>query len=116
MDERIEKAFQTANFMATITNQRRIAFEEFEQNLIFYTNGSAFKASPVLIAFVKSIIDAGFTEDVVIIDTNNVPVKINDVLAFYKAVVTQYQRVTLEYFTTYSEIRSKRKIEDLVKL
>ena len=36
MDERLEKAFQTANFMATLNLSRKTALEEFKQNLIFY--------------------------------------------------------------------------------
>ena len=32
MDERIEKAFGVANYMATLSNQRRIILEEFNQN------------------------------------------------------------------------------------
>ena len=31
MDERLEKALQTANFMATLNLSRKTAFEEFKQ-------------------------------------------------------------------------------------
>lgn len=38
MDERIEKAFQVANYMATLSNQRRIILEEFNQRTVHYVN------------------------------------------------------------------------------
>ena len=53
MDERIEKAFNVANYMATLSNQRRIILEEFEQKLVYYVNGGTFKITPELISFVK---------------------------------------------------------------
>ena len=57
MDERIEKAFAVANYMATLSNQRRIILEEFNQKLVYYANGGTFKISPELINFTKSVID-----------------------------------------------------------
>ena len=42
MTESLEKAFQTANFMASLTGQRKLALEEFNQGLIFYQSGASF--------------------------------------------------------------------------
>jgi hypothetical protein len=116
MDNKLEKAFQTANLMATLANQRRSAFEEFEQNLIYYTNGSSFLITKELIAFVKSMVDLNYTKNVVVIDDNGIPVSIEDLNLFLTNIIDQYYRVANEYFAVYSNIRSKRKIEDLIKL
>jgi hypothetical protein len=116
MDQQLEKAFQTANFMATLTNQRNVAFEEYQQNLIYYTNGSSFLITKELISFVKLLLDGKFDKTAILIDSNNIPVKVADLEEFYQSIINQYVTATLVYYNTYSEIRAKRNIEDLVKL
>lgn len=116
MDERLEKAFQTANFMATLTNQRRAAFEEFSQNMIFYTKGSSFVITKELISFVHALLSQGFNENVVLIDDNGIPVSIDNLAEFQKSIVEQYHTASAEYYSMYTKIKSKRKAEDLVNL
>ena len=77
MDERIEKAFETANYMATLSNQRRIILEEFNQQLIYYVNGAVFKIDSHLITYVKTLLDIGYTTDIVFVDSNNTPVPVS---------------------------------------
>ena len=50
MDEKLEKAFGVANYMATLSNQRRIILEEFKQQLVYYENGGTFQIDTVLIS------------------------------------------------------------------
>jgi hypothetical protein len=112
----LEQALQTANFMATLTNQRRVAFEEFQQSLIYYTKGSSFLITKELISFVKSLIDSKFIKNVVLIDDNNVPVTIEDLEDFHQSILNQYTTAAALYQSTYNEIKSKRKVEDLITL
>ena len=116
MDERIEKAFTVANYMATLSNQRRIILEEFEQKLIRYENGGTFKIGPELINFTKTAIDLGHTEDVSFVDVNNFPVVIHDVQQFFDAIVETYFQSLNEYSAKFAELKSKRKIGDMVAL
>lgn len=116
MDERLEKAFQTANFMATLSNQRRAALEEFNQSLIFYTKGSSFTITRELISFVKTLLDLDYKENVVLIDDNNIPVSIENLQEFQKQIVNQYYQASSVYHSLYSKIKSKRKPEDLINL
>lgn len=116
MDERIEKAFAVANYMATLSNQRRIILEEFNQNLIYYTAGGTFKVSPELINFTKTTLDLGHTHDVPFVDANNFPVIINDVQDFFDNIVNVYFEKLNGYATKYAELRAKRKIQDIVDL
>ena len=115
MDERIEKAFQTANYMATLTNQRNVAFEEFQQSLIYYTNGSSFQISLELMSFVKSLIDFG-SLNCILIDVNQIPVNIENLKSFYNEISAQYFKASNEYFSKYSELKSKRRIQDLISI
>jgi hypothetical protein len=114
MDEKIEKAFEVANYMATLSNQRRILAEEYNQKLIYYINGATFKINPELINFTKTVLDLGYTHDMAFVDSNNLPVIVEDVDAFFKSITEQYFQALNEYAVSYAHIKSKRKIADIV--
>lgn len=116
MDEKIEKALATANFVATLSNQKRIILEEYEQNMFYYLNGATFKITPELIAFVKSLVDLGTTTNVVLIDANKLPVTVDDLEKFLESLISTYTDVTNEYASKYDAIKTKRKIADIVGL
>lgn len=116
MDEKIEKAFEVANYMATLSNQRKILSEEFNQNLFFYTNGATFKISPELICFVKILIDQDKTEKVPLVDSNGFPVLIDNLKDFFANITDQYSTALQEYYNGYTTIKSKRKIADIIDL
>jgi len=116
MDERIEKAFSVANYMSTLSNQRRIILEEYNQKLVHYVNGATFKITQELINFTKTTLDLGYTEDIPFIDANNFPVIINNVQEFFDSIVSVYYEATNEYATKFAEIKNKRKISDIVEL
>ena len=116
MDEKIQKAFSVANYMATLSNQKRILLEEYNQKLVYYTNGATFRVSEELIAFTKLVIDLGYTSDVPFVDSNNLPIVINDVQDFLDNLVSVYFEAVNEYSVKYTEIKSKRKVEDIVNL
>jgi len=116
MDEKIEKAFEVVNYMATLSNQRRLLAEEVNQKLIYYTNGSTFKITPALINFTKLMIDLDRVVDAVFIDDNNNPVVVADVNKFFNSITTQYFEVIGNYSSRFLAIKSKRKINDLIAL
>lgn len=115
MDERIEKAFQTANFMATLSNLRKTALEEYQQSLIYYSQGSSFTVTRELIVFVHTLIELGNTESI-ILDDNYIPLKITNLQEFLDNLQDLYKQATNEYLSKYASIKSKRKVEDLVNL
>lgn len=116
MDDKIEKAFAAANYMATLSNQRRIILEEYNQKLVYYINGATFKISPELINFTKTVLDLGYTEDAAFIDTNNFPVIIADVQKFFDTITDIYFEQLNDYAAKYAALKSKRKVEDIVNL
>jgi hypothetical protein len=116
MDEKIEKAFQVANYMATLSNQRRIILEEYAQKLVYYINGATFNVDYNLINFAKNLIDLEHTEDIAFVDANNQPVIIADVQDFLDNIVSVYFEAVNEYHTKFAEIKRKRNVKDLVDL
>lgn len=115
MDERIEKAFQTANYMASLSNLRRVALEEFNQNLIYYFQGSSFTVTRELIVFVHTLTELGKTE-FVILDDNNIPLKVENLKTFLDNLLNVYAEASNAYVIKYAEIKSKRRVEGLVDL
>ena len=116
MDERIEKAFEIANYMATLSNQRRLAAEEYNQKIVYYTNGATFKITPELIAFTSAMISAGYETNTVFIDSNIQPIIIPNVKDFLDKITLIYVEATNEFIKKFAAIKSKRKIVDMVDL
>lgn len=116
MDERVEKAFDIANYMATLSNQRRLIQEEFNQKLVYYIDGATFKVTPELINFTKNVLDIGHTTDVPFLDANSLPVNIADVKAFLENLTDIYFSALNTYAAKFAELNSKRRVEDLVSL
>ena len=115
MDERLEKAFQTANYMASLSNLRRVALEEYKQNLIYYFQGSTFTVTRELIVFVHTLTELGNTESV-ILDDNNIPLNVTNLKEFLDKILNTYALATNAYLAKYGEIKSKRRVEGLVEL
>jgi|688.fasta_scaffold10578_6 hypothetical protein len=115
MDERLEKAFQTANYMASLSNLRRVILEEFNQSLVYYTQGATFTIHQELISFVKVLIDVGNTESI-ILDDNNIPVNITNLQEFLTKILNIYAEATNDYLSKYADLKIKRKVEALVEL
>ena len=115
MDERLEKAFQTANYMATLGNLRKTAQEEYNQSLIYYFQGSSFTVSRELIVFVHTLTELGNTESI-LLDDNNIPLKILNLQEFLDNMLSVYNEATNEYLAKYADLRSKRRVGDLVNL
>lgn len=116
MDERLAKAYDVANYMATLSNQKRIIKEELNQQLVYYIGGSYFKVDSSLIAFTKTVMELGHTTNVVFLDANQTPVIIEDVESFLQDLVDVYFEALNAYSNKTLEIRSKRKLTDIISL
>ena len=115
MDERLEKAFQTANYMATLSNLRKTALEEYKQSLIYYFQGSSFTVSRELIVFVHTLVAIGNTESI-ILDDNNIPLNVTNLNEFLTNILNVYGQSTNLYLAKYIDLKSKRRVEGLVDL
>lgn len=113
MDELVQKAFENADFMATMASQKIVLKEELSQNLIFYKNGGSFTVSKELIVFLKTIIDMGKTT-FVLIDDNDTPIEIEDLNLFFDNVSSVYFESVNEYYTKYNLLTKQRKVSSLI--
>ena len=90
MDERLQKALEFGNYTVTLNNQKKLLKEKFIDQCVFYTNGYKFKINQDLITYCKTLIDLGHTADVVLIDTNENPARIEDLNKFLDEILHIY--------------------------
>jgi len=114
MDERLEKALQTANFMATLNLARKTAFEEFKQGLIFYQNGCSFTADLETINKIHLL--SLNSETAIVIDNNNIPMEVTDLKDFLNRCLTLYKKESEKYLDKYNNIKKQRSISNIMAL
>ncbi len=101
--------------MATLGNLRKTALEEYNQSLIYYFQGSSFTVSRELIVFVHTLTELGNTESI-LLDDNRIPLKVSNLQEFLDNMLSVYNEATNEYLAKYADLRSKRRVGDLVNL
>ena len=114
MDERLSKALDFSNYMVTLNNQKRVFKEKYYQSAVHYFNGGQFAVTKELITFVSMLISKGNDSDIVLLDDNDTPIKIKDLIKFFDDIMDIYFTATNEYQTEYEKIRTKRTVSGLV--
>ena len=100
MDE-IEKAFEFSKYQRVLQNQREILKVKTQTLLQLGYEGGLFKASPETIVFFKTLLDAGYVNDVPVMDLNDNPILISDLQELYDNLISKY-------FEVFSYIRVSR--------
>lgn len=113
MDERLEKALDFSNYMLTLNNQKRLLAEKYQEDLIYFYNGSQFTITRELITFISTMISAD-QDEVVITDDNSIPCLVEDINTFYEEIINKYMSASNEYHTAYLKLKSSRRVEKLV--
>jgi hypothetical protein len=113
--ERLEKALDFSNTMQTF-NLNKNNLKVKTQNLLNYsTNGGTFNVSQSLIGFVHMIVSSG-KKEVIIMDKNDIPIKIEDTEKFLEDISSLYFEAINEYYNDYQKLRSSRKIEKVLEI
>tara|TARA_B110000495_G_scaffold126233_1_gene109848 strand:- start:3975 stop:4334 length:360 start_codon:yes stop_codon:yes gene_type:complete len=115
MDERLSKALEFSNYMITLNNQKRVLKEKYYESAIHYFNGGQFSVAKELITFVNMLCTKGNDSDIVLLDDNDTPVRIEDLNTFFTDILDIYFTATNEYQTEYEKIRTKRSVNGLVE-
>ena len=110
MDDRLQAALEFSNYTATINNQKRNAKNRFQQLQLVHHVGAVFLADHTTITFVKTMIDLGH-KDGVIIDTKDNPVTIKDFNELLEKLTSAYFSATTEYEAEYAKIKKARNIK-----
>lgn len=115
MDERLEKALDFSKYMVTMNNQKRILREKFNEDLLYFTEGSQFTITKELITFVSMLVERDIIADVVLTDDNDRPVMIPNLENFQDELLEKYFQASNEYFNSYISLGKKRSVEKLIE-
>lgn len=116
MDERLSKALDFANYRQTLAIQRKTLKERMNGDLTYGHAGGLFKVDRSLISFVQMLIDQGRTENIPLIDDNDNPVLIADMVEFRNEILERYFTVVFEYYGEYQKIKTSRTVEKLLNV
>jgi hypothetical protein len=108
--EDLDQALSFAHYQSTLTQQRKLILQKFQEATVMAYNGGLFKLSLEFIASIKS---AQFDW---LLDSNGTPIKITDYDTFIIEAETLYQKAIEEYGTEFSTLRLKRNVKSLVGL
>jgi hypothetical protein len=116
MDDRLSKALEFANYRQTLAIQRKTLKEKIDAKLTYGHATGIFKIDRSLITFVQMLIDLGRVENVPLLDINETPILVPDLLVFRDEILDRYFTATYEYHEEYQKIKSSRTVEKLLEV
>jgi hypothetical protein len=116
MDAQLKQALDFANYRQTFSIQKRTLKEKIEAKLTYGYNGGIFKIDRILIVFVQMLIDQGRTQGVPLLDANDNPIMVDDLLIFKDEIVDRYFTATFEYYEQHESLKKSRSVEKLLDL
>jgi uncharacterized protein YaaN involved in tellurite resistance len=116
MQEQLKKALEFSNYKQTLAIQRKILKEKIEAKLTYGFNGGIFKINRELLNFVQLILNDGRVSGVILLDTNENPILVDDLENFKTEIFDRYFTATNEYFEQYQNLKKSRSVEKLLDL
>lgn len=116
MDDQLQKALEFSNYRQTFAIQRKILKEKIDARLTYGYNGGIFKIDRSLLVFVQMLIDQDRTTGIPLIDSNNNPILIDNLIVFKDEILDRYFTSTFEYFSQYQTLKSSRSVDKLLDL
>ena len=114
MNEVFQSALNFSNYKQTLAVQRQELKEKISAKLTYGYNGGLFKINQTLLNFVQSLCSMQRTENIVLMDSNENPVLVEDLESFREEIFDRYFTSTLEYYNEYKELSKKRSVEKLL--
>ena len=115
MQEEFKKALDFSNYRQTFSIQRKTLKEKTDAKLTYGVNGGIFKIDRSLLNFVEMLINRDRSENVVILDVNENPILIENLVDFREEIFDRYFTATLEYYEEYQNLKKSRSVEALLE-
>lgn len=116
MDERLKQALDFSNYRQTLTVQRKQLKEKIDAKLTYGHNGGIFKIDKSLINFVRLLIDKGRVEEVPLLDSNDNPILVKNMIQFEEEILDRYFTAVYEYYEQHESLKKSRSVEKLLDL
>lgn len=114
MNETFQKALEFSKYKQTLAVQRQELKEKIESKLTYGFNGGLFKIDRNLLTFVEILVNKERTENIVLLDSNENPILIENLEDFREEIFDRYFTSTLEYYNNYKDLSKKRSVEKLL--
>ena len=114
MDQRLKSALDFSNFKLSFSIKQKTLKEKIDAKLTYGYNGGLFKIDRPLLTFVHALQQSGRTSNVVILDSNDNPIMIDDLDRFKDEIYDRYFTSTNEYYNEYQNLKKGRSIERLL--
>jgi len=114
MDKTLQNALDFANYQQTFSIQRKTLKEKINAKLTYGINGGVFRISRELMVFVDSLCNNGRTSGVVLLDSNDSPILIDNLETFKDEIFSRYFESTNEYYEQFQTLKKSRSVEKLL--
>jgi hypothetical protein len=115
LDEKLSQALELGNFVTTFNTQKRLLWEKYQDNLLFYVSGHEIKITLELINFCE-LLQRREIEQTILVDANNLPFEVANIAEFLDEVLDQYAQASNNYFSEYATLKKNRSVEKAVEL
>jgi hypothetical protein len=115
MQEQLKIALDFANYQQTFSIQRKQLKEKIDIKLTYGINGGLFRIDQQLLTFVDMLCRSERISNVAILDSNNNPVLIENMIDFKDEIFSRYFEATNEYFEKYQALKKSRSVEKLLE-
>jgi len=112
VDERLARALESSNYRLTLNIQRENSKLKLKNHLVYSQNGGIFKITQDFISFIFAISQS--KKSAVILDSNENPVKIDDLEDFYENILDIYQEGMNDYLIEYEKFKKLRTTSKVV--
>lgn len=112
MEDRLKKAIEFSNYRTSLFNKKEDIKVRVGAMLTYGYNGGIFKITQTLICFTKMILDQG-KDYVVLIDSNENPIKVEDLRSFHETITTKYFEANNYYHTEYEKLKKARSVTSI---
>jgi len=113
MDKRLEKALEFSNFRMILAARQENLKLLMNNKLMLSYGGGMFKIDKELLSFVL-ILMVGDSKKAILIDANDIPIKIDDLEDFIKQAGDKYEKAIQQYYKSYQKLSEAREIRKVI--
>jgi hypothetical protein len=114
MNEQLKAVLDFANYQQTFSIHKKILKERTAAKLMYGFSGGLFAIDRNLLTFVEMLCAKGRASGIVLLDSNENPILIENLEAFRDEIFSRYFEVTNEYFQEFDKIKKSRSVEKLI--
>lgn len=97
-NDQLQEILTVSNRLSSVNLQRQIAQEKFDADLTLGYSTGLFKIDINLLMYVKHMLDSGKTSSVIILDSNQTPILIEDLKIFFETIQDRYHTALSKYY------------------